>query len=96
MEEARRSTMPFTDRPQEPMTKEEFLDGIRDAVQDMADPGGCYQLMAREFTEVEHEVRRFDPVMATKLRAVVTSINDFGDYIKARAEFLGSQEEQKS
>lgn len=73
----------------DPMTKEEFLEGIRDAVQDMADPQGDYQLMAREFAEVEHEVRRFDPVMAQKLTAIVASIQDFGAYVQSRAEFLG-------
>jgi len=66
----------------EPMTQEEFLDGIREAIQDMADPNGDYQLMASEYSAVVDEVKRFDPVMATKLAAIVTSIQDFGSYVQ--------------
>jgi hypothetical protein len=71
------------------MTKEEFLDGVREMVQDMADPHGEYAAMATEGEEIAGEIRQFDPVMADKLLAIGTSIRDFGAYVQSRAEFLG-------
>jgi hypothetical protein len=74
----------------EKMTKEEFLAGVQDLVQDMADPNGEYAVMASEGEEISNEIRQFDPVMADKLLAITTSIRDFGQYVQSRAEFLGA------
>ena len=74
----------------EKMTKEEFLAGVQDIVQEMADPNSDFSLMANEGEEVAAEIREFDPVMADKLLAITTSIRQFGEYVASRAEFLGA------
>ncbi len=74
---------------EEPMTKDEFLEGIGDMVQDMADPRGDWQAIVTEGSEISAELKRFDPVLAQKFDAIVASISDFGAYVKDKAEFLG-------
>lgn len=71
-----------------PMTKEEFLEGIQEAAQDLANPDGEFNAMIGEFTEVADEVRRFDPQMADKFVGVVTAIQDLGAYMKERSELM--------
>ena len=71
-----------------PMTKEEFLDGIREAAADMADPSGEFNSMIEDFRSGAEEIRRHDPVMADKLVGIVTAFENFGAYIKERSELL--------
>ena len=71
-----------------PMTKEEFLEGIRDGAQDIADPNGEFSQMVGEFQEGADQVRQFDGVMADKMLAIVTAFRDLGAYISERAELM--------
>jgi hypothetical protein len=76
-----------------PMTKEQFLDGIREMVQDMADPDGDWQQLTVEGEEISAGIRQFDPALATKFDAILVSLRDFGHHVAAKAEFLGSSTE---
>jgi hypothetical protein len=67
------------------MTKEEFLEGIKDMVADFDNPNGEIHGIKAEFEELAVEVGEHDPLLVGKFRAVVTAIEDIGSYVKSRA-----------
>jgi len=77
----------------ETMTKEEFLEGIQDAAQDLADPEGEFNSMVDGFRVGAEQARPFDPVMTEKVLAIVAAFEDFGAYVKSRAELLTAKTE---
>lgn len=68
------------------MTKVEFRDGIKEMLEDMADPDGDFADMTNNFKQLSTELSEHDPVLADKFMDVSRSINDLGDYVRARAE----------
>lgn len=68
------------------MTKEEFRDGFREALEDMKDPNSEFQKILVEGRETADELRAYDPVLADKVMAIVASIDDLGAYIRSRGE----------
>jgi len=73
------------------LTKEDFRLFVQDVVQDMADPEGDFQVMARERENIKRELNKFDPVMATKFDSILGAIEDFGTYAASKGEFLGEE-----
>jgi hypothetical protein len=68
------------------MTKEEFLEGIKDGAFAMQDPNSEFGRIIDEGRELEVELREFDPILADKVGLVCLAIQELGEYIKLRAE----------
>ena len=68
------------------ISKEEFVAGIKDAVQEVDDPNGMYNLALGDFIVLENELTPHDAVLGAKVHAIVTAMQDFGTYVKSRAE----------
>lgn len=66
------------------MTKEEFLAGVQDSVEDFSN-GGMDDFLA-ESQELINDLRTYDPVMSYKVNAIVVAIQEFGKYVLSRAE----------
>jgi len=68
------------------MTKEDFLAGLKDAIEDMNDPYGEFNTFVSEGRELAAEFASHDPVLSDKVSAVLRSIEDIGTYIRSRVE----------
>lgn len=68
------------------MDKQEFREGMLDAIEAMKDPDDEIHKMVPEGRELANELRPFDPVLATKVDNIADSIQGLIDYIKSRAE----------
>jgi hypothetical protein len=68
------------------MTKQEFLDGIKQGAHDLNDPDSQFSQVVAEGHELSAELSEFDPMMGAKVEAIVTAIQDLGTYIKLRGE----------
>lgn len=68
------------------ITKEEFIEGFKEAVVEIDAPRGVYAQMLSEFVELERDIRPHDVALGDKVAVIVTAIKDFGAYIKSRAE----------
>lgn len=66
------------------MTKEEFLAGVQEGIDGFSN-GGMNEFLT-EGRELVDSLREFDPIMATKVNAIVVAIQDFGNYVLSRAE----------
>ncbi len=68
------------------ISKEEFVEGIKEAVDEVGDPNSLYNLAIHDFVVLERELTPHDAVLGLKLHAIVVAMQDFGTYVKSRAE----------
>jgi len=70
------------------LTKEDFLESLRDAAQDLADPEGEFNTMVSDFKDGADDVRPFDPVMAQKLMTIVEAFEGLRAHVVQRTELM--------
>lgn len=68
------------------ITKQEFMDGIKEMILDIDDPHGEFSVLAKEFADIESDIMEHDPVLASKFGNVVAAVQEMGRYVKSRAE----------
>lgn len=68
------------------MTKEEFLNGCQEAVDQANDPRSEFRCMVSEGRATADELTQYDPILAQHVRNVADSIEAMLEYAKTRAE----------
>jgi len=68
------------------MTKEEFLEHVRDAIDNVNSPGGEYAAFIVEGEQNARNMAQHDPVLGQKVTRVVEAMKDLGTYLKHRGE----------
>ncbi len=68
------------------MTRDEFREQVREAIDDIADPDGEYSHVLAEMRSDAAKVREYDAALSAKIEAIAVAVEELGAYLKDRGE----------